>query len=280
MNDAAFMLRAVGTMLRRPTGTVRLPRLVLSREVRIEGRAVRAYAALCGFTPAQGVPVTYPHVLGFPLQMALMMGRGFPFPLPGLVHLHNRIVQHVALGDGDRLNLEAGATRLVAHARGQGFVIAVTARRGGGIVWQGESLYLHRSTRHGQGKAAPASPEIGLARRLGTFEAPADIGRRYARVSGDANPIHTNAVFARLMGFRHPIAHGMWSLARAVALLTPQAALAEVELEAGFRSPLFLPGQAELRVRGSDFEITAPGGHPRFLCGHLVARACFVRKPC
>jgi len=280
MNGAAFMARAAGTMLRRPADPVRLPALGLAREARIEGEAVRAYAALCGFTPAQGVPVTWPHVLGFPLQMALMMRPGFPFPLPGLVHLNNRIVQHALLREGDRLAFEARATRLIAHARGQGFIIALTARREGRVVWEGESLYLHRRATAGEGEAAPGSEPVAPDRRIAMIEAPADIGRRYARISGDANPIHTNAALARLMGFRRPIAHGMWSLARAVAQLAPQAPLAEVDLASSFRAPLFLPGHAELRSRDAAFALCAPGGGSTFLSGRLIARPCCTREQC
>lgn len=36
-----------------------------------------------------------------------------------------------------------------------------------------------------------------------------DLGRRYARVSGDINPIHLHALSARAFGFRRAIAHGM-----------------------------------------------------------------------
>jgi acyl dehydratase len=48
---------------------------------------------------------------------------------------------------------------------------------------------------------------------------PADAGRRYAPLSGDWNPIHLNALAARLFGFRRAIAHGMWVKARCLAAL-------------------------------------------------------------
>src|SRR6266487_1403229 len=46
------------------------------------------------------------------------------------------------------------------------------------------------------------------------WELPADLGRRYAAVSGDRNPIHLYRLTAWLFGFRRPIAHGMWAAAR------------------------------------------------------------------
>ena len=46
-----------------------------------------------------------------------------------------------------------------------------------------------------------------------------DLGRRYAAVSGDRNPIHMHALTAKPLGFPAAIAHGMWTKARCLAAL-------------------------------------------------------------
>ena len=46
---------------------------------------------VCRYQLTDVLPVTYPHVLAFPLQLALMTDRSFPLALPGLVHVRNRI---------------------------------------------------------------------------------------------------------------------------------------------------------------------------------------------
>src|SRR5690606_6590462 len=54
-----------------------------------------AYERVCGFpVGADHLPVTYPHVLGFPTAMRLMSGRAFPLPLLGLVHTSIRLTRH------------------------------------------------------------------------------------------------------------------------------------------------------------------------------------------
>jgi len=71
---------------------------------------------------------------------------------------------------------------------------------------------------------------------------PADIGRRYAEVSGDRNPIHLHPLTARLLGFRRAIAHGMWTKARCLAALEgrlPDAYTVDVR----FKLPVFLPAR-------------------------------------
>ena len=80
-------------------------------------------------------------------------------------------------------------------------------------------------------------PPRGAAWRL-----PGDLGRRYAAVSGDRNPIHMHALSAKAFGFPRAIAHGMWTKARCLAALEqrlPDAFSVEVE----FRRPILLPGK-------------------------------------
>src|ERR1700759_4175751 len=46
--------------------------------------AVAAYARVCGFALRDTLPPTYPHMLAFPLHMAVMSNGSFPFGAVGL----------------------------------------------------------------------------------------------------------------------------------------------------------------------------------------------------
>jgi len=69
----------------------------------------------------------------------------------------------------------------------------------------------------------------------------AGMGRRYASVSGDYNPIHLSALSAKLFGFKKAIVHGMWSKARCLAALKDQLPDTAYRVQASFHRPLFLP---------------------------------------
>ncbi|MNL05323.1 MaoC like domain protein [compost metagenome] len=202
-----------------------------------------------------------------------MLGADFPYPAVGLVHLHNRIRQHARLNLGDRLTLTAQPGRFLSHDRGQAFTLETTAARDGATVWEGVSVYL-RLGRCGQGDPTPVLTGDEADRLVETWTVPADLGRRYARVSGDANPIHTSALGARLFGFRRAIAHGMWTKAQATAALSPPAPLDAAEVEVAFRAPLFLPGQAGLYAGPAgdlrDFEVRDATGARAHLRGRLT----------
>jgi acyl dehydratase len=222
-----------------------IPRLELTLpQVEIERDRLLAYERVCGFTDSPTLPVTYPHILAFPLQMALMADGSFPFAAVGLVHVENEITQHQALRPSDRLSLAVRATALQPHPRGHTFAILTRARVGDELAWEERSTMLRRDGEPAGGSAAEHEPAEDVGDRRGPdgveWHVSADTGRRYAAVSGDRNPIHTHAIGAKLFGFPRAIAHGMWTLARCLAPLTgelPEAFTVAVR----FRKPVLLP---------------------------------------
>ena len=79
-----------------------------------------------------------------------------------------------------------------------------------------------------------------------------DLGRRYAAVSGDRNPIHLSAPTAKAFGFPRAIAHGMWTKAHGVAALDlPGAFTVDVE----FRRPILLPGRVTFAAGEAGFSV-------------------------
>lgn len=253
-----------------------LPRHTLVRqEVPLEAEHIAQYAAVCGFSPAHGVPMTYPHLLGFPLQLMLMTESAFPYPVIGLVHLCNTIRQHQRLQAGERVRVEVRPRRLFQHARGQAFAIETAIVKAGAVVWESLSTYLRVGVPSPQGAPLIALPGAHNLSPDVQWDVPADTGRRYAGVSGDWNPIHVSGIGAKLFGFAHPIAHGMWTKARALAALLPAAPLTQGEVVAEFKTPLSLPGAATLwraheASPGRAFEVRNAAGDKPYLRGMLT----------
>jgi hypothetical protein len=231
-----------------PGGGGEIPDLELSLDGVAAGPAeVAAYGKVCGFPLRDELPPTYPHVEAFPLHMALMADSSFPFGAVGLVHVENEIVQHRPLGVGEEHSLLVRATPLRPHARGKTFSLLTEARVGEELAWESTTTILRRGSGKGERPVAkgeessrepldvPASAEW----RLG-----GDLGRRYAAVSGDRNPIHMHSLSAKPLGFPAAIAHGMWTKARCLAALEsrlPDSFTASVR----FRKPILLPAKVE-----------------------------------
>jgi acyl dehydratase len=207
-------------------------------DVRVDPKRLAAYSRVCGFSLREELPGTYPHVLAFPLHLALMADGRFPFAAVGLVHLANSITQHRPIQREERLQLTVHATPLEDHPRGETFSLVSQARVADELLWEERSTMLHRGRRT---DAAVVRDEQLEPPSLSTeWQLPGDLGRRYAAVSGDRNPIHLHAFTARAFGFPRAIAHGMWTNARCLAALGQRLPDA-FSIDVRFRAPILLP---------------------------------------
>ncbi len=270
-----------------PGGGGEVPDLELELSgVLADPAALAAYAKVCGFTLRDHLPPTYPHVLAFPLQMAVMADGSFPFGAVGLVHVENRIVQHRPIASGEELTIHVRPTKLQPHPKGRTFSLQTVVLAGDDVVWDETSTMLRRGkpspgadgTKTGDShpKSARQPEEFGV---LGA-EVPAgaewrlggDLGRRYGSVSGDRNPIHLHSLTAKPLGFPAAIAHGMWTKARCLAALEarlPDAFAVDVR----FRKPILLPARVEFASAEQDgetlFAVRSAGDHKPHLDGRL-----------
>ena len=267
--------------------------------VRIDADHVSRYAALVGEPQSAQLPLLYPSLLGFGLQLRLLSDRRFPVPALGLLHLSNQVRTTRAIQRDAVLDVEVRATALRPHHRGRTVDLLTQVSQDGEPVWFQTSTYLHREHREpvpsgsaplradldqsdrdrtgprgadlGRGPAGELSPSA-------CWHLPADLGRRYAALSGDVNPIHLYPLGAKALGLRRQIVHGMWTAAAVAGALVnrmPAAVLFTVE----FRRPIALPSTvwletalhgdvARARVRcGEDVALVAlsqpaPAGQP------------------
>jgi acyl dehydratase len=207
---------------------------------------VAAYAKVCGFVLRDTLPPTYPHMLAFPLHMAVMSDGSFPFGAVGLVHVENSITQKRPIGIDEEMTIRVSPTKLQPHPKGKTFSLETEVFVDGETVWSSTSTMLRRGGSNGDApkqekgfESLPAEVPASAEWKL-----PGDLGRRYAGVSGDRNPIHMHSLTAKPLGFPGAIAHGMWTKARALAQLgskLPDAFEAEVR----FRKPILLPARVE-----------------------------------
>ncbi len=229
----------------------------------VDPEALARYARVCGFRLAETLPATYPHVLAFPLHMALLTDGDFPFPAVGLVHIENRIVQHRPIAVGETLDLSVRATPLEDHPKGRQFTLVTEAHVGGELVWEDFSTNLRRGKGSGEekkraGREEPPPPSAD-------WKLDGGLGRRYAAVSGDRNPIHMHDLSAKLFGFPRAIVHGMWTKARSLAALEGRLPAA-YEVDVAFKKPILLPAKvtfgSEAAGTSTRFTVRSRDGAP------------------
>ena len=253
-----------------------LPDLTLVLDqISVDRERLADYDRVCKFPLRDQLPATYPHMLAFPLQLSLMTDPSFPFQALGLVHIANRIVQHRPINTSEELQLKVWATDLAPHSRGTQFDLRSEARVHEQLVWEETSTILKRGKGSGEGAKRDQTEQPQELPVTATWRLSGDLGRRYASVSGDMNPIHIHPLSARLFGFPTAIVHGMWTKARCLAALDPSLP-DNFTVEVEFKKPILLPATVEFAERadagGIGFAVRGAGkGTP-----HLDGRVSFA----
>lgn len=236
---AALSARGRGGEL--PDRTLRL------ESVRVDRDHLARYQRLCGTAISDVLPHTFPHLLGFPLQMELMARRDFPLPVPGLVHLENEITVHRRLTAEDRLTISVTARGKRPHRKGILVDVVTEVDVDGERVWDGRSSYLRRQEPNPGAPAPSTPPGMPDGPAAAQWRLPAGLGRQYASVSGDVNPIHLNPLTAKAMGFPRAIAHGMLTYAKAISTFGPDYSGPSTS-QVWFRKPVLLPSTVDLVI--------------------------------
>jgi hypothetical protein len=220
---------------------------VAGRNVRIAAQRLESYVSVCGSSGATlAVPPLYPQVFAMPLHLKILTSSAFPVRPLGIVHLRNVVRQTDSVPLQEPLDFDTALSAKRDVDAGQEYDIDTLCSVAGKQVWEAKTTFLVRRPAQEIKGRPPRPPSV-----KGTsadFEpvpvaAPEDIGRRYARCSGDYNPIHWNERTAGWFGFRKAIAHGMWSLAATLVAAKRDVYTKPVEIEARFSAPIYLPSE-------------------------------------
>jgi len=237
---------------------------------------LRAYREVCGLPAGDTLPLLYPYVMGARIQMTLLAHPDFPVAPLGVVHARNSVIQRRAIGDGETFDLHCAVAGQRVVKPGLEFYMNTWAEKDGAVIWECVSTYLVRGTRFGElDPAAPplALPELDQPNREAAWDVPENTGRRYAKVTGDYNPIHLRRTLAKLFGFPKHLVHGMWSLARCTANLPVPDPGRSFRLDAMFKGPVFLGSRATMKARSEGeahrFDLYCTGNQRPVIVGAL-----------
>ncbi|SEC07632.1 MaoC family dehydratase [Arthrobacter woluwensis] len=217
---------------------------------------VTAFQRLVHGTVRTELPSAYVHTLAFPVAMSVMTRDDFPLPLLGLVHLENTVEHYDAIPFGARLTVRAHADGLRAHRAGTlvDMVAEVLDAGSGRLLWRGTSRYLAKGVfLPGVDTAVPTAEREDFRPPVptGLWRLGVDTGRDYAAVSGDYNPIHLSSLSAKALGMKTSIAHGMYSVARALAE-SGHDSDAGIRWHVTFEAPVYLPATVAVGIRDEE----------------------------
>lgn len=231
------------------------------------------------------LPPTYSAVWETALMLDLFRTLELGLPLRGLIHLESEMLQIRPLRATDSVRCRVEMDAREPHSRGT--VIRLISRNWNapGQLCQENSMALlvmdrssgsARGRRKGSTAAAAESDDPASWNRLAEWRLNAAYGRRYARASGDFNPIHLWGWSARLFGYNRPILHGYCIEAMVANALVRSRMNGDPtllrRLRIAFRAPALLPARLELETRGREFRVMHEASGRR----RLIAEGEFV----
>ena len=241
-----------------------IPQIAAETMLTIDPEWVSNYRAICGLSSTSSdapLPLTVPQVFAAPLHTYLLTHPHFPLSALGVVHAANEMIsiRPIRAGESLRVRVWVGETRWKNRGVEFDFHTAVFNDQHQDPAWLARTV-IFRSIKMSDRidhSTSTKPPERILEGEEHQLILNADLGRRYAPIAGDYNPIHLYPITARLFGFKRPIVHGMWTLAHIMGVLSNNdtsqdrddanlaSDLSVGSLHVRFRRPLYLPNQVK-----------------------------------
>jgi len=232
----------------------RFPSIVVSWEQHHVGRRhLDTFQRLTGLGARGHLPLLFPHVVSFPLQMTILTHPKFPLPIWGALQIRNHLLQHRRIVAGEVLDLEVRVAGQRLLERGAEVDLYTTVRSGSDVVWESLNTFYYRGRFGPPGEASPLarSPEeVGDV--CARWRMPSGTGRRFGGLTGDYNGIHLWSWYARLFGFKGAFAHPQLSLGLCMARLAGREDPERQRLDAWLKGPVYYGSAVTMRAAISE----------------------------
>lgn len=233
-----------------------LPQRIYTKTITVDNAHYGKYCNEVEWPASERMHPLYLQMLSLPLQMQCLLDKQSPFPLLGLIHSGNKVSVLLTCDLSEPFECRVRFYDVNPHNRGWEVEVQLEAYQSGQLVYKAVSSYLvkvkavHVAPRALHSEIdGPCDSEEKLS--IGELTMPSETGRRYAALSGDYNPIHLATFTAKLFGFKKPIAHGMYTLARAISAYAATQdnpnALQINNVDCRFKRPVFLPNTVSIQ---------------------------------
>jgi hypothetical protein len=244
--------------------------------LRIEPAQLDSFCRDTGLSADAGMPVLFPQVVGFRLQMALLTHPAYPLPIWSALQVRNRLVRHAHVEAGEELDLRTQVGGQRAVEKGIEVDLISRLKRGSVCCWEGRTTFFY-SGQFGEPTAAgPQAPSMADAPAVDRFRIPSAGGWAFGELTGDYNGIHWASWYARRLGFPQAFSHPQRVAAMCQSRLVGPDTEAQT-LDLWIKGPVFYGADVGLNaVDGEDglrFGLSLRGDARSALLGHWRAGA-------
>ncbi|MGX5914158.1 MaoC family dehydratase [Aliidiomarina sp. Khilg15.8] len=198
-------------------------------------------------------PLTFFYLLAQRAHLSVMLSKDFPWPILGMVHVANKMewLETVDTTSPFVVDVSIQFPPRAASRKRIRPLYRVEFIQNDICVVRCESTYqVGSGGKPGKGRRSRREQlDLSQWQQLDIWTLDAALGRRYARLSGDYNPIHLHPWLSRWFGFNQPIIHGMYSVARLQADIEKKHGQSLRMMDISFKRPLALPNQVVSHIQ-------------------------------
>lgn len=238
-----------------------LPQRIYTKTLRIDQTHYEKFCKEVAWLESGRIHPLYLQMVSLPLQMQCLLDKQSPFPLLGLIHSGNRVDVLSDYDISEWFEFRVRFSDVTPHVRGWEVHVLLDVLQHGKLVYRATSRYLVKV------KAVHVAPYFTTTQNQAECNIPfkskiagvcvaSDTGRRYAKLSHDYNPIHLTSLSAKVFGFKTAIAHGMWTLSRAISAFEAhreeENTGAANYIDCQFKKPVSLPSSIDISQRSDN----------------------------
>jgi acyl dehydratase len=248
------------------------------RACRPETARLRRFLDLTGLEAPSVLPIAFPHVVTFPLQMAIVSDPSMPIPIWKVFQIRNSIVQHEPIPVDAPLDSEVRVVAERVLERGIEVDYHVVVSTAGDLKWESLTTWYYRGS-FGEPDCAPpaaSAPPAVDGVDVASWRTHDSGGFAFAGISGDYNVMHYSNLWARLNGFRGAFHHPHVVVGQSLSRIAPPDSQAQ-RLDLWFKGPIYYGTLVHLTSQraGDDIRlaVTPAGGDRPALVGRWSAVA-------
>ena len=216
------------------------------------------------------LPVTYIYIVAQRALLHLMLHKEFTIAVPGIVHISNEVQLTAQFNIDEKIEIKASIH--VPVKEGSLFPKAeiIFYQKGVEVARNISNYIAKRKSPKKSSKRKENVSTFGLDSFREEWVIEKSIGKSYAQLSQDKNPIHTSKLFAKMIGFKRPIAHGWYSVNRVVSVAEKENNCTFKSIRVAFNKPIYLPSKVQFQLNdGNQFKVTNPYKAYTYLEGDL-----------
>ena len=223
--------------------------------VPIDRKRLEKYNQLFGKSYST-IPLTVLYFMSQRAQITSMLDKRVNFVVPGLVHTHNELC---IINEPNLLLPWRVDCKLNISKTGEHDIIQITLNnqlsQKNNTIASCKSVYRVLNKSRSSKNKKNSHPIIKFNKQqLDTWKLTSNMGRLYAGISGDYNPIHLYKSTAKIFGFKQPIIHGMYSHSRISAFLENKFEKPIKTISIAFKKPIYLPSEVQLEIENDSLE--------------------------